>query len=85
MRRSAAYLEQTFSTFEAFRVEFHEIRESGEDLFVIGRLYARGRASGAEVDAPWISKWRIRDGKVQRMRGLLGTEAEWNAMGLELP
>jgi ketosteroid isomerase-like protein len=53
------------------QVELLEIRDLGERIVAQGRLRARGRASGAEVESPisWVIEFK--GGRVTRMRDYL--------------
>jgi uncharacterized protein len=64
------------------QVEPLEIRDLGERLVAVGRLHARGRASGAEVESPigWIVEFS--DGRVTRMRDYLDPNEALEAAGL---
>lgn len=64
------------------RVEPLEIRDLGERIVANGRLRARGRASGAEVESPvsWLVEFR--EGKVIRMADYLDPEKALEAAGL---
>jgi ketosteroid isomerase-like protein len=41
-----------YEAFGAIRIEISEIRDLGDRLVAIGRTRARGKASGADVEAP---------------------------------
>jgi ketosteroid isomerase-like protein len=45
-----------------------EIHGVGDRVLVLGRLVARGRASGIDIDVPIGQLWRIRDGEVAWMK-----------------
>jgi ketosteroid isomerase-like protein len=45
-----------------------EIDEIGDLVLVLGRLVARGRASGIDIDVPIGQLWRLRDGEVTWMK-----------------
>jgi ketosteroid isomerase-like protein len=64
------------------QVEPLEIRDLGERIVASGRLRARGRASGAEVDSPigWVVEFS--EGRVTRMRDYLDPEQALQAVGL---
>ena len=46
------------------RMDAEEFREAGDQVVVLGRLRARGRTSGVDLDVPMGFVWRLRDGKV---------------------
>ena len=64
------------------QVELLEIRDLGERIVASGRLYARGRASGVEVESPigWVIEFR--EGRVIRMRDYLDPKEALEAAGL---
>ncbi len=64
------------------QVELSELRDLGERIVASGRLHARGRASGAEVESPigWVIEFR--EGRVIRMRDYLDPEEALDAAGL---
>jgi ketosteroid isomerase-like protein len=64
------------------QVEPLEIRDLGEQIVASGRLRARGRASGAEIESPisWLVEFK--DGRVIRMRDYLDFAEALEAAGL---
>jgi ketosteroid isomerase-like protein len=64
------------------RVGVLEIRDLGERIVSSGRLRARGRASGAEIESPvsWLIEFK--DGRVIRMRDFLDFKEALKAAGL---
>jgi ketosteroid isomerase-like protein len=64
------------------QVEPLEFRDLGERIVATGRLHARGRASGAEVESPigWLVEFR--DGRVIRMTDFLDPKEALEAAGL---
>ena len=50
------------------RMDAEEFREAGDQVVVLGRLRARGRTSGVDLDVPMGFVWRLRDGKVAYAR-----------------
>jgi ketosteroid isomerase-like protein len=64
------------------QVEPLEIRDLGERIVANGRLQARGRASGAEVESPigWLVEFR--EGRVIRMADYLDPKRALEAAGL---
>jgi ketosteroid isomerase-like protein len=41
-----------------------EFREADDEVVVLGRLRARGRASGVDLEVPVGFVWKLRDGRV---------------------
>ena len=56
--------------FEDVQMEFGEIAEVGDNVVVTYSLYARGRASGAEINQPFTLARTLREGKVIRVRSI---------------
>ena len=65
------FLRDVDEVLPGIQVEPLDFRDLGERLVATGRLHARGRASGAEVDSPigWVVEFR--QGKVIRMTDYL--------------
>jgi len=76
------WMAESDATFEELRVEPEEVRDLGDDVLLIGRLYARGRESGVEVDSATAWLFTLRDGKIVRARGYLNPEEALEAAGL---
>jgi len=73
------------AAFAEFHVEVAEIRDLGDRLVASGRMRARGRASGAEIDSPLAYLIEFRDGKVCRIRSFLDRTEALEAVGLSEP
>ena len=54
--------------WEFVRMDAEEYREAGDLVVVLGRLGARGRTSGVDLDVPMAFVWRLREGKVVHAR-----------------
>jgi ketosteroid isomerase-like protein len=69
-------------TLPGLQVEPLEVRDLGERIVARGRLRARGRASGVEIESPisWIVEFRR--GRVLRMRDYLDFKEALQAAGL---
>ena len=52
------------------------------DVLTIGRVYARGRESGVEIDSPMAWLTTFRDGKIVLTRGYLNVREALEAAGL---
>jgi ketosteroid isomerase-like protein len=65
LRRYLHDLDEAWSAFEA---QIHSLRAVGEHVLMEGRLRARGRKSGVEVDAEMAWLHSFRDGKYARLR-----------------
>ncbi len=51
-------------SWENLSAEFETIRHGGDWVLVLGRIRARGRASGADLDVRAAGVWRFRDGLI---------------------
>jgi ketosteroid isomerase-like protein len=60
------WIAETDAAFNELRFEPEGFRALGDDVLTIGRLYARGRESGVEIDS--LSAWlgTFRDGRMVR-------------------
>jgi uncharacterized protein len=76
------WMAESDATFEELRMEPEEFRDLGDEVLMIGRLYARGRESGVEIESPiaWLSTFH--DGKGVRARGYLNIQDALEAAGL---
>jgi ketosteroid isomerase-like protein len=70
----------TWETWELFHLEEIEVRDLGESIIWLGRSQMRGGTSHLELDQEFAVQFRIRGGKIVRIRGFL----EWQA-ALEAP
>ena len=50
------------------RMDATDFREAGDQVVMLGRLHARGRASGVDLDVPIGVVWTLGAGKVVRAR-----------------
>ena len=69
--------------FDQWQTEIDEYIDAGEYVVVVGRVYARGRASGARVEdsAAWV--WRPRDLMAIECREYGTREEALEAAGLQ--
>jgi uncharacterized protein len=76
------FLRDVDEVLPGIKVEPLEFRDLGERVVATGRLHARGRASGAEVESPigWLVEFR--DGRVIRMTDFLDPNKALEAAGL---
>jgi len=80
LRRWAAEAE---SAFAELRTVADEWRDLGSDhVLMLGRVYARGRESGADVDAPVAFLCTLRDAKLAHVTGFLNHDEALEAAGL---
>jgi ketosteroid isomerase-like protein len=66
-----------------FHVEIEDVLSAGDEVVVLVRSIARGRASGAEVDsrAAWVVD--VREGKITRLRLYRDRSQALEAAGLQ--
>jgi ketosteroid isomerase-like protein len=69
-------------TLADIRLEFFEIRDLGDQIVAIGRLYARGKASGAETESPFACVVDSKNGKATRVLSFLDPNEALEAAGL---
>ena len=53
--------------WEDLKLPVDELREVGDKVLALGRLVARGRASGIDLEVPIGQLWEVRDGRVVGM------------------
>jgi ketosteroid isomerase-like protein len=76
------WLADSDESFEELRIEPTEFRDLGDRVLIVGRIRARGRESGLELDSPtgWVST--VRDGKLVKAEGFLSRAEALEAAGL---
>jgi uncharacterized protein len=76
------WLRDQEEAFAESRIDYSEIRDLGERVVAIGRLRARGKASGAEIESPvaWVAQFK--NGKAIHVRAYLDPKAALEAAGL---
>jgi ketosteroid isomerase-like protein len=71
-------------SFASVRLELDEIIDTGRDQVVTTqRAVGRFAVSGIEIDAPWASVFRVREGKISRATGYTTRRKALEAVGLE--
>jgi ketosteroid isomerase-like protein len=78
-----AWLRDQEEVFVDVSSEYTEIRDLGEQVLAIGRLRARGKQSGADIESPigWVVEFK--NGRGIHVRGYLNPEEALEAAGLE--
>lgn len=76
------YLESFFRHWDEISYELGEVREGPGGIVAIVRLVARGRTSGASVDASMAHVHELRDGLGTRVRVYFDRQAAFDAAGL---
>jgi ketosteroid isomerase-like protein len=69
-------------SWEDASTEIHEIRPAGDELFATITLHARGKGSGAVVEAPFFQVVSTRDGKIVRSLDFANRAQALEAAGL---
>jgi ketosteroid isomerase-like protein len=77
------YLRDLDENFAERTVDYGGIRDLGSRILAIGEVRARGRASGAEIDAPYGILVEFRDGMALRLRHYFYRTEALEAAGLE--
>lgn len=83
IREVRGYLESFAQQWEEIRFEPDEILDVGEQVVVLVRMVARGRASGAQVDARLAHLWELREGRGVSMCTFFDRESALTAAGLQ--
>jgi ketosteroid isomerase-like protein len=69
--------------WEEFLIIAEDYRDIGDRVLLLGRLEARGLASGVPVSTPLDILYDLRDGKISRMHSHLDHDEAMRAAGLE--
>jgi ketosteroid isomerase-like protein len=69
--------------WEGLELPIDDVREVGDTVVIIGRVVARGRTSGVDLDVPIGQVWELRDGEVTRMHSFSDPADALRAAGLE--
>jgi ketosteroid isomerase-like protein len=78
------FMEEMDDDWESFQLAGEEFRAVGQDrVLVLGRVVARGRASGVDVDSPAAWLCYVRAGRVARVRFYSDPAEAIEAAGLE--
>jgi ketosteroid isomerase-like protein len=75
-------LRDLWEAFAVLDAEYPEIRDLGDRCVAIGRIRARGRESGAEIESPLGYVIDFKDGKAIRLRAYLDGDEALEAAGL---
>jgi ketosteroid isomerase-like protein len=60
-----------------------QLRESGDRVLVTGRMLAKGKASGVELDIPLALLYQLRDRKVVRLESFADPDEGIRAAGID--
>jgi ketosteroid isomerase-like protein len=78
-----AFVRELRETWDEFRPVPEQYRDLGSRVLALGRLSARGRNSGAAIDAPWAGIFEFRGAKIFRIRTYLDHSEALKAVELE--
>jgi ketosteroid isomerase-like protein len=70
--------------WDNLRLQPERIHESGDRVVVSGRMVARGKASGIELDIPLGLLYELRDGKVVRGESFADADEALREAGISL-
>ena len=73
----------SFESFEVLRNTWSEFRDLGDRVIAIGRVKARGRESGVELDSPIAFVFTLRRGKLVKAEGFLNRAQALEAAGFD--
>jgi ketosteroid isomerase-like protein len=74
---------ETQESFEELGLELTEYRDLGDRVLGFGRVHAKGRESGVELDSPTGWLFTVRDGRILRAEGYLDPGTALKVAGLE--
>lgn len=72
----------SYESFEELTNEWSEFRDLGDRVLAFGRVQARGRESGVELESPMGWVWTVRRGKLVKAEGFLSRAEALEAAGL---
>jgi ketosteroid isomerase-like protein len=74
------FLEDFLESWQEFHQELEEVVVEGDRAALMIHLTARGRGSGAQVDARYAHVWTVRDGRAVRVDAYDDREAALRAI-----
>jgi uncharacterized protein len=72
----------SFESFEELQNDWLEFRDLGNRVLAFGRVHARGRESGVEIDSPMAWVFTVRGGKLVKAEGFLDPAEALEAAGV---
>ena len=75
-----AFLEDFLESWERFHQVVEEVVVEGDRVALMIHLAARGRGSGADVDARYAHVWTLRDGRAVRVDAYYDRDAALRAI-----
>jgi ketosteroid isomerase-like protein len=76
------FFEQWGNTWETWDVQLQECRELGDRVVALGRVHARGRGSGVELDQPAAYVFDFRGGELARGESFFDQDEALAAAGV---
>jgi ketosteroid isomerase-like protein len=77
-----AWFAETQAAFESLSTDLIEFRDLGDRVLGFGRVHARGRGSGVELDSATGWVFTLRDDRIVRAEGYLSRGEALEAAGL---
>ncbi len=77
-----SWFAETEVAFETLSTDLTEFRDLGDRVLGFGRVHARGRESGVELDSATGWLFTLREGKIVRAEGYLDPAKALEAAGL---
>jgi ketosteroid isomerase-like protein len=77
-----AWFSESHAAFEELTTELTEFRDLGEQVVGFGRIHAKGRESGVELDSATGWVFSVPGGKIMRAEGFLSESEALRAAGL---
>jgi ketosteroid isomerase-like protein len=71
------------SNWDELHLEIEQLLDAGDWAVVLGRLQGRSKATGEQVDEPYVEVLRFRDGKAIEGRIQMDTTRVLRALGVE--
>ena len=68
------WMGESEAIWEELHVDLDELDDLGDHVLMVGRMRARGRGSGLEMNAPIGWLFELRDARIVRARGYLDIE-----------
>jgi ketosteroid isomerase-like protein len=78
----AAIITEWVGAFEEWREEIEEIRDHGNQVYVVATQAGRGKGSGIEIETRYALVYEIRSDKITQMTIYLDPTEALEAMGL---
>jgi ketosteroid isomerase-like protein len=78
-----SWLADSSEVFEKLEIDLNDLRDLGDRVIGFGRIRARGRESGLELDSPTGWVFTVRGGKVTKAEGFLNPADAMEAAGLQ--